>query len=218
MPGGPTYTREEMDAILKRALARQQEKSDGIGHDELVAAAAEVGIPREEIEAAAREVHPASKPEDVRFAEAERTRAANRLRASFVTWCVVSAGLFVLCEATGGNWWFWVAIPWGLAVALQWVQVTFPSASPTRMRESRRERRRRRREEKLRHFERTVEVGTTALLRVVAETRRIKGGDVAEPARARVAESTKRVGEQPELDADERVEERDRPRPGRDRR
>src|SRR6202167_3682960 len=57
-PGGrvPTYTREEMDAILKRAIERQQAKSEEIGHEDLVAAAGEVGIPREEVEAAARDL------------------------------------------------------------------------------------------------------------------------------------------------------------------
>jgi len=44
----PTYTREEMDEILKRAIERQQAKSEEIGHEDLVAAAGEVGIPREE--------------------------------------------------------------------------------------------------------------------------------------------------------------------------
>jgi hypothetical protein len=52
----PTYTREEMDAILKRAIERQQAKAEEIGHEDLVAAAGEVGIPREEVEAAARDL------------------------------------------------------------------------------------------------------------------------------------------------------------------
>ena len=45
-----------MDAILKRAIERQQAKSEGIGHEELVEAAGELGIPREVVEAAAREL------------------------------------------------------------------------------------------------------------------------------------------------------------------
>ncbi len=52
----PSYSREEMDAILQRALQRQSIKREGVSHDELLAAAEEIGVPREEIEAAARDL------------------------------------------------------------------------------------------------------------------------------------------------------------------
>jgi len=50
-----TYTRQEADEILRRALAAQP-ASDGISHDDLVAAAREVGIPTSAVEAAAVEL------------------------------------------------------------------------------------------------------------------------------------------------------------------
>ena len=50
------YSREEMDAILGRALDQSGKESDKVDHETLVAAAGEVGIPRAAVEAAARDV------------------------------------------------------------------------------------------------------------------------------------------------------------------
>lgn len=51
-----TYTREEADEILRRALSGGQAATDGISHDDLVAAAREVGIPESAIAAAANQL------------------------------------------------------------------------------------------------------------------------------------------------------------------
>jgi hypothetical protein len=53
------YTREEMDSILGRAIEQTDRAAEGskrIDHEALVEAAHEVGVPREAVEAAAREV------------------------------------------------------------------------------------------------------------------------------------------------------------------
>jgi hypothetical protein len=63
------YTPEEMDAILGRAMTRADADANKVDHETLVAAAAEVGIPRGAVDAAAREVRhpPASRRRAVLF-------------------------------------------------------------------------------------------------------------------------------------------------------
>src|SRR6266853_209566 len=40
-----SYTDAEVEAILRRAIEREQSRADGLGHDELLAAAREIGLP-----------------------------------------------------------------------------------------------------------------------------------------------------------------------------
>jgi len=56
MPEGRRYTEDEVRAILERALTRSRSPSSGMSHDELVAAAAEIGISATDIARAADEV------------------------------------------------------------------------------------------------------------------------------------------------------------------
>ena len=106
-----TYTRQEVDEILRRALS---EKSvEGISHDDLLAAAREVGIPSSAIEAAAAELG-----DNQRIAErAELIR--RRKRASFLrhllVFLVVNAGIFFVDQADGGAFWFqYPLVIWGV--------------------------------------------------------------------------------------------------------
>ena len=109
-----TYTRREADEILRRALAVQP--AEGISHDDLVAAAREVGIPGEAIEAAAQQLG-----EDQRISE----RAAlirRRRRMAFLRhlliYLVVNAGMFFVDHADGGAYWFqYPLIIWGVILA-----------------------------------------------------------------------------------------------------
>jgi len=167
MSDGPTYTREEMDAILRRALERQQAKADGIGHDELVDAAAEVGIPREEVELAAQEIE-ATRIEGRAQTEA-RERAVAKVGRSFVAWAV-GAVVFASASLIRHELAFlWPVLFWGLAVALLALRVfVFKDYR------SKRERRRQRRAERRAAFEERVQVGADALVRVLDEMRRMK--------------------------------------------
>ena len=195
----PTYTREEMDAILKRAIERQQAKSEGIGHEELVEAAGEVGIPREEVEAAAREleaqkenrgeVRPAgggSCVPDRGVSEGARSVGSSGGPASFG---VLTAFFFFLSGMQLNGWWIWPAMGFGISLAMTAIKLVFgderDEGERSDRRQTRRERRRLRREENVAEFERKVAIGADALVRVVEEARRVKGEVEAErPARA----------------------------------
>ena len=125
MPNGPRrYTREEMQEILRRALDRQSSRGE-ITHDEMVDAAREVGIDVDSIEHAAHELdaHRASADQ-----EAEITRRRERgFYRSLAVYGVVNAALFALDMLTaGGQWWFAVAIIWGIFVALHGLSVFMP--------------------------------------------------------------------------------------------
>jgi hypothetical protein len=189
----PTYTREEMDAILKRAIERQQARAEGIGHEDLVEAAGEVGIPREEVEAAAREIEaekakrgaaappnaaaPAS-PEQV-AEDDDRARALRALKRRAVTFFGLSMFFFLIGRETfGASWWIWPVFGMGVSLVIHASRVLFADPTPggrsAERRPSRRERRRMRREQRLADFERKVAIGTDALIRVIEEAKKVK--------------------------------------------
>jgi hypothetical protein len=214
----PTYSREEMDAILKRAIERQQAKTDGIGHEELVAAAGEVGIPREEVEAAARDLaaekakdpQPVAPPAPAPIVWSEgRRRQLRRFFRRAAGFGVLTLFFFFLSGREPNalplhGWWIWAAFGFGVSLTMNAIKIAFyedgddERAEDERgaRRPSRRERRWIRREEKLAEFERKVQIGADALVRVLDEARN---------AKSRVATPAVRVETRPE-EAEESVE------------
>jgi len=125
MADGPTYSREEMDAILKRALERQAAKpDDGVAHEDLVAAAIEVGIPREEVEAAASELaQQKSVQAESRVLDHSRGKAVRTWVAGAASWAVMSGFFYVLCMVLHQGWWIWPVLGWGLGIALSGIRL-----------------------------------------------------------------------------------------------
>jgi hypothetical protein len=190
----PTYTREEMDAILKRAIERQQAKAEGIGHEDLVAAAGEVGIPREEVEAAARDLEAEKARQAASAAQARpapapdaeaRARALRRIQGRAVSYVALTGFFYLLCRQTGGDWWIWPVFGFGISLVMQLIRFFFGGSEErsAERRPSRRERRHMRREQRLADFERKVAIGADALIRVIDEAKRVKAR--AEEATAR---------------------------------
>jgi hypothetical protein len=182
----PTYTREEMDAILKRAIERQQAKAEEIGHEDLVAAAGEVGIPREEVEAAARDLEAekarraagAAAPVARREAAAldqDRGPAVRKLLQRAMTYFALSMFFLFIGHETATGWWIWPVLAMGVSLVIRASRVFFGEPGG-RAEQSlpRRERRRLRREERLADFERKVAIGADALVRVIEEAKGIK--------------------------------------------
>jgi hypothetical protein len=166
------YTRDEVDAILGRALRSAQD--EGMTHDELVAAAREVGVSPEAIAKAAAEVE--------RERAVERETAALRrgqIRAFYshlASYLIVCSGLVALNLLLGGVLWFpWVLVGWGVGLAMHLRHVVSPDterlASRARMRQARRERReaRRRRDRELEAHARELGVAVTKGLATVAK-------------------------------------------------
>ena len=186
-----TYTREEADEILRRAL--QQQPVDGVSHDDLVAAAREVGIPTDAIESAAAHLG------ERRVVEERVQLLRGRKRSAFlrhlVTYLIVNTGIFFVDRIDGGPWYFhWPLIIWGIILFLAGVRQLAPDKAGLVRRAERELERERKKEEKRRkraqqayarahgirnasegasEFEAAVEEGVSALLSAAA--RAIRG-------------------------------------------
>ena len=138
-PGVPrTYSREEADEILRRAL--EQQPDGGIHHDDLMAAAREVGIPESAVEAAASEVGANQLVrERVQALRRQKRRAFARHLLSFI---IVNGGVFLFDWFDGGPWWFqYPLIVWGIVLLLLGMRQLAPVEAGL-VRKAERERRR----------------------------------------------------------------------------
>jgi hypothetical protein len=144
-----------------------------------------VGIPREEVEAAARDLEsqkagrPPAPPVALAAPNPDRRRAARRLMRQAATYTVLTAFFFFLSGMQLGGWWIWPAMGFGVSLAMSTIKLVFGDDAPEgdesrQRRPSRRERRRMRREERLADFERKVAIGADALVRVIDEARGAK--------------------------------------------
>lgn len=192
-----TYSQQEVTEILKRALKQQSLRSEAMSHDQLVEMANEVGIDKDAVEAATVELAQSRADEMVRNTEAkelaeERTRLLSQFAGSLLTYLLVNTALyFIDRHFTGGTWYYWVLLGWGIGLAFQLRQVFFPERSleHRKLREHRSAEKRARRaarderRQKLiaaytgkppmmnqgaREFEQAVQAGVAALLSVAA--------------------------------------------------
>jgi hypothetical protein len=119
-----TYSREQADEILRRALAHQGE--DGISHDDLIAAAREVGIPPSAVEAAASQLgeHQLVR-ERMALLRRQKRRAFVR---HLLTFLIVNGGVFLFDQFDGGPWFFhYLLIVWGIVLLLLGIRQLAPS-------------------------------------------------------------------------------------------
>ena len=115
------YSDDEVEEILRRALARRDE---GLEHADLVAAAGEAGIDREAVERAAAAVRA---ERGVLAARAsKKARQKRKFQRQLGTFVVVNAFLATLDYVTpGGPWFYWPLLGWGLALTLKGLGVWF---------------------------------------------------------------------------------------------
>lgn len=114
------YTQDEVDAILAAALERRQ---NGVSHEDLVAAAQEVGIKPSQIEAASRRIGFESEARKIARRRTEARARAFKQRARFV---VVISVFFALMNllAGGGLWAPWAVLPFAFMLALSWIRTS----------------------------------------------------------------------------------------------
>lgn len=193
-----TYNREEADEILRRALAEQA--SDGISHDDLVAAAREVGIPEGAIEAAASQLgEHRSVKERVDLLRRQKRRGFGRHLLSYL---IANGGIFLFDYFDGGPWFFqYVLIVWGIILLLFGIRQLAPEEAGLVRRAEReieKERRKAERQQRrqghgrivghpggmqgaTREFEQAVQEGASALLSAAARAIRDYGPAKAPP-------------------------------------
>lgn len=191
-----TYSREEADEILRRALSEQA--ADGISHDDLVAAAREVGIPEGAIEAAASQLgEHRSVKERVELLRQQKRRAFIRHLLSYL---IANGGIFLFDYFDGGPWFFqYVLIVWGIFLLLLGIRQLAPEEAGLVRRAEREIEKERRKAERqrrraghapgghpegmrgaTREFEQAVQEGASALLGAAA--RAIRDFNPAKPA------------------------------------
>jgi hypothetical protein len=138
------YTKEEVDAILARAIEAQRGEAAVTSHDDLVAAAREVGVPQEAIERAAQEV--LAKRRDEGDVRALRARAWRGFLAHLVPYVLVNALLaFINFMTTSFPWVIIVMLGWGIGLGSHLLAVVLPDRDKLLRRvERQRERARRR--------------------------------------------------------------------------
>jgi hypothetical protein len=134
-----------MKAILHRALARRETKSDaGLSHDELIETAAELGIDRKDLEQAIAEESKERSLADARQDWIATHKA--QLRTAAITYAFVNAVCFAVDWMTpGGPWFQWVLLGTLIAFLMNVVGVVRgPSPLQVERHEARRQRRLRR--------------------------------------------------------------------------
>jgi hypothetical protein len=185
-----TYTQEEVNEILRRALAEEAGREAVLSHDDLVEIANEAGIDRSSLDQAMADlaqqhVRDLSRKGEAAEIAAERTVQLKRLSASLVTHGVLNAFLyFVSTRLTGGTWYVWPLLGSGIVLTLQLRHVLFPNDKLLRRRKRERRRLERERRAALRAewsqrilgvshaipdgkaFEAVVEKGVSALLAI----------------------------------------------------
>jgi hypothetical protein len=108
------YSEDEVRAIIDHAL--RTDLGRDVSHDELVAVAAEVGISREAIDVAAREIRANRQLEEVKQRVIQRRR--RHLASHLSTYAIVNLFLFAINFLTSpGQWWFvFPLLGWGLGM------------------------------------------------------------------------------------------------------
>ena len=167
-----TYSQEEVDAILERALRAQAKDGTRLTHEELVSAAGEVGIPREAIDAAAREG--ASAVSDKELLRAWKRRARMAFLRHFITYVLVIGMLAVgnMLTTPSMPWFAIVALGWGIGIAMHFLGTFFADEERVLMRERRRAEKLARRErwrKRSDRFEEVVEQGVRAIVDMANE-------------------------------------------------
>ena len=109
----PTYSQAEVNEIIRRALDKQAERQDHLGHDDLVAIADEVGIDRGSLERATAELAHArdnrlSRQIAAKEVAEERTIQLKRFGASLLNHAIMN-GVFYSIDTHffGGGWYKW---------------------------------------------------------------------------------------------------------------
>ncbi len=108
------YTSDEVNAILRRALDRQG-PSGQVTHDELLETARELGIDPVQVEAAAAEQMTVGVYEAAR--EEWKIQRKKKFFDHLRSYLIVNSFLLLLSIATGGWWFIFPLLGWGVGLA-----------------------------------------------------------------------------------------------------
>jgi len=120
-----TYTQDEVTAIVASALRRQRSR-DRVSLEDLVDIAAELGVSRGAVEEAAKHL---ATERDMEYAREQwLARQRREFRDHAVAYVIVNAFLIVVdLLVSGGSWWYWALIGWGVGLAFHAYSTFFPN-------------------------------------------------------------------------------------------
>lgn len=191
-----SYTREEAQAILGRALEAQVTE-ERLTHDELLATAKEVGVSAEALEAAARSVG-----EDAKHDAAEKQIRRDDLYGMLwhgASYVAVNALLVFINLWIGGPFWaIWPLVGWGFGLLMHVLAMILRRPEDVAKEAKRREERQIAREER-RQLKQRRRASTDAVKKSALEFERIALKGVSEilSATARGIEEASRESEEP---------------------
>lgn len=174
---GRQYDEVEVREILRRAIERDRQEPVQMGREDIVGAAAELGIEPAEVDRAIKDLdHESELSEELATIRRRRKR---RWLSHASVWAVVNVFLFMVDLLTAGGWWFyWPLLSWGLLVALQTVRLATADeqndreTARKRVEKRRIKREKEERKKKRKHaekdFEAAIERGVHSLLGAVA--------------------------------------------------
>jgi hypothetical protein len=121
------YTQEQVEAILQRALQRQQTNNSGnISHDDLIETARELGIDPSQLEMAVMEQTEVGAVED-----AKKTWIAQQKRSfkeHLRSYLIINGILLLINIMTGDPFWaMWPILGWGIGIAFDAANTFWPS-------------------------------------------------------------------------------------------
>ncbi|HMA93329.1 MAG TPA: 2TM domain-containing protein [Polyangiaceae bacterium] len=156
------YTREEVDAILGRAIERDRSNGD-LSREQLVAVAREVGVSAESVEKAIDEIF-AERSGREELAQLRRQAWRGFLFHLIPYVCVCTLLVVLNLATTSFPWALFPIMGWGIGVLSHLMSVAFPN--PERLQ---RQLERRRERERRRQYRRQVSVGAKELEVAVGE-------------------------------------------------
>ncbi|MBL0331572.1 MAG: 2TM domain-containing protein [Chlorobi bacterium] len=118
------FTHEELQAILKRALDGKTGSST-LGYEDILDTAKELGISPQEIDRAIYEQNNVAPFEEAR--NKFLIHSKEEWRSHVVSYAIVNTALFFLSIATGGEWFVFPLIGWGIGLAFHTYNTFFPS-------------------------------------------------------------------------------------------
>ncbi len=166
-----TYTDDEVEAIFDRAIKTQAKDGTRLTHDELVSAASEVGISKDAIDSAARDLkeNNTAEPTDKALITSWKRRARLGFARHLITYLLVNAMLAFLNFMTTSHfiWFPIVVLGWGIGIALHGMNTFFVDEERVLERLNRKSQRRARRDRwknRGAEFDRAVDQGVRAIL------------------------------------------------------
>ena len=119
-----TYSPDEVTAIVASAL-RLQRSREHVPLEDLIEIAAELGVSRSAVEEASK--HLATERDMEHAREQWRARQRREFRAHLVVYVIVNGFLILLdFVMSGGTWWYFPLLGWGVGLAFDAYSTFFP--------------------------------------------------------------------------------------------